>query len=334
MKVFHLYCHASKNKVLYLASTLKPNSFTRGIIMKILINFALVSFLFFSFSAHSRLSIAKAISAQVPTVGDFSKEDRKRPVYLIAHRINDINEINYAIRSGANAIECDLIFGRKSIFSKKSWFVDHDGVFAWSTKFNEFLSEIAKVAMKNEENFALVIFDIKTPNGNLRGLYEKVKSILPPSLNIIFSIANYKDRKYFNKINKNLNVNHGLSIDQSNYPEKTAKYFEDTKINNSWFGNGICAGCIETKKIKRSISKAVQMRDRKQSSIKKVYVWSLAKYSSIEYYLLEKNVDGVMVNLSGNTQTHGDGLSDAIDIVQYSNKIRMAKSSDNPFEVF
>jgi len=62
------------------------------------------------------------------------------PRYIIAHRCNSVRDIAKALENGANGLECDVRYHQRS----KSWYVDHDGVFPWSTKLDDWLQEAKK----------------------------------------------------------------------------------------------------------------------------------------------------------------------------------------------
>src|SRR5262249_58412444 len=74
---------------------------------------------------------------------------KKRPLYVIAHRCNDPEKVTAAVAAGANAIECDPRWGRVTVFAKRNWFIDHDGVYAWSTRLDPWLDAVAAAAKKH-----------------------------------------------------------------------------------------------------------------------------------------------------------------------------------------
>jgi hypothetical protein len=54
--------------------------------------------------------------------GIFPKEETlKRPIYVIGHRCNDIEDVTKAFENKANAVECDIWLDDDEI-----WWVNHD----------------------------------------------------------------------------------------------------------------------------------------------------------------------------------------------------------------
>lgn len=257
----------------------------------------------------------------------------KKPVYVIAHRINDADEIEEALDKGANAVELDVRWGRITIFNKRNWYVDHDGVYVWSTKLKDWLKECQRLHKDKPNLFkklALIIFDIKTPK-QLLHLRSKVRETLPHDLNVIYSVGNYNDRYKLIVLKDGLKTNEGLAIDYKASPTKVRNFFVEKGVDNFWYGDGICAGCIEPNRVSTNISNAVKMRNDRRE-IKGVYTWTYAAYERILFYIQDKDVDGILVNMGGNAQTIGDGISDAIKIIANDPTRRLANRLDNAFK--
>ena len=282
-----------------------------------------------------------------------SAKNTLRPVYLIAHRCNDPKTIETAIKSGCNAVECDLNYDKFISSNKEKVYVDHEG--APTTTLTEWLEKAKIVAIQEPEKFALIVFDMKFATGNdhsakvVKIVRDEIRSILPKDncLNIVFSIGEYNDRAAFDNIIGDLQSNEGVSIDYSNNPERVEEYFSSRNVKNIWYGNGINAALpdpglfIPGKSIFTSIKKGTELRDNNKK-IKKVYVWTLARESSIRQYFNEAKVDGVMINVRETQKYFGadiasvflaGGLQGGLKTINDSN-IRLAKRSDNAFDVF
>lgn len=131
-----------------------------------------------------------------------------RPVYIIGHRCNDLDDIRVAVTSGANAIECDLKYDDEKIF------VRHGG---WrGARLSDWLLEAKNVA-KGNPHFTLIIFDMKFTSTNaFNKLKKEVNDKLENNLNVVFSIADYDDRRIFYEITQgDLQSNEVLAIDQT-----------------------------------------------------------------------------------------------------------------------
>jgi hypothetical protein len=260
-----------------------------------------------------------------------------RPVYVIGHRCNDPGDIGIALNKGANAIECDLQYDKKS----KQVFVNHDG--DSGTNLSEWLNSAKHNMAIYPSQFALIIFDCKFATGDpshtadaMEATRKLIRSFLNANetipMNVLFSIADYGNRGAFEIIMGDLLPNEGIAIDQSDDPKTVQGFFEQKGVTNCWYGDGIITPV--PKDVHEYILEGCKLRDEKGIP-KKVYVWTLAKKSSIKKYFDDTHVDGVMVNVPG-TLTVFDitGLQEALQVVNESSVVRMAKREDNAFLVY
>ncbi len=251
-----------------------------------------------------------------------------RPFYIIAHRCNDLDEIDEALQAGANTIECDVRYGRCGwippfLGIDYDWYVDHDGIYPWSTKLSDWLDRAKQCADHYGQQFALIYFDIKTPM-RLGKLRSRARSKLPADLNLLFSTADWDDRSAFDEIIGDLRYNEGVAIDEDNHPMRIQRYFADKKlVSNFWYGNGTVVWG-HGPNVKPSVKKACRLRDS-QRKIKKVCVWTLAKLTSILEYICCAHVDGVMINQST--------IKDTVDMVGALEIVRRANRVDPAFSV-
>jgi glycerophosphoryl diester phosphodiesterase len=256
-----------------------------------------------------------------------------KPVYIIAHRINDTDDIEKALDQGANALELDVRWGRVFLFSKRQWYVDHDGVYFWSNTLNNWFKGYQRLQRDKPDLFeklALVIFDIKTPEQLIR-LRNEVRQVLPKK-NVIYSVNSYEDRDKLIILKNDLKNNEGLAIDYKADPIDVRNFFVEKGVHNFWYGDGVCAGCYEPPRVSRNIIKAVDQRN-KEHGIKGVYAWTYAACDSIYHYIQERDVDGIMVNIADNAETLGNGLIHAIKIITADSTRRLANQLDDAFNL-
>lgn len=255
----------------------------------------------------------------------------QRPIYVIAHRVNDVDTIDKALSLGANAVECDIRFWRPG--GKIEFVVDHDAVVpGHSTKLSDWLVAAKKAAEKHK-HFALIYFDMKVneidANAPLE-LLRQARAVLPADFPLIFSTASFEKRAFFDRIKDNLGPKDGLAIDEDKDPDRVQRYFRDElKTKNHWYGYGTFAGGID--RVESYIRKGIEVRD-KEGGIKKVCVWTLERDSSIERYIKDFQVDALIVNVAHSLPLHSSPVPSA---VKFANKYgRLATRNDDPFVVY
>jgi glycerophosphoryl diester phosphodiesterase len=255
-----------------------------------------------------------------------------RPIYVIAHRCNDTEDIGRAISQGANAVECDLQYDEAT----RQIFVNHD--FAAGTSLFEWLNHAKLIADGYGDLFALIIFDVKfaadrdpTVSGIiLREVRDAVRAVLtvePTPINVLFSISSYNMREALTQVMTDLLPNEGIAIDESDEPSAVEAFFSKHNVANCWYGNGIFT--LGPKDVYPYLKKGAALRDA-NGVLKKVYVWTLANKASILKFVEGGGVDGVMVNVPG---VIGPlyGLENALTVVRSSSGARMAKRRDPAF---
>jgi len=260
-----------------------------------------------------------------------------RPIYIIGHRCNDPGDIGLAISSGCNALECDLQYEGKS----KEVFVNHD--VEAGTTLSEWLNNAKLIMRQHPSNFSLIIFDCKfaashdseTTNEALTRVKQAIRNYLNKGenmpINVLFSIAEYKNRGGFYNFMNDLQFNEGIAFDQNNDPNEIENFFKDNAIRNGWYGDGIAT--ISPIDVFPSIRKGADLRDQ-NGIIKKIYVWTLAKKDSIRKFIEEGSVDGVMVNVPGTVPLSPFGLEEALEVVSESGVVHLAKRYNPAFTVY
>lgn len=280
-----------------------------------------------AFGCNSWLDKKNGLSRTLPFTS-YTPPQNLRPIYVIAHRCNDLDKIQQALDSGANAIECDVrLNGDKTI-----WYVNHD--IPAGAKLPDWLDRARGAAANYGDQFALIIFDIKTPE-KLDTLRAQVRAYLPSDLDIVFSIPEFKDRFAFDSILGDLALNEGVAIDYHNIPSDIEAHF-GARTANLWYGNGVNAGTSEdfAPNVYPSLVNAGSLRNN-SGKIKKAYVWTLEKWDTIAKYINEAQVDGVMVNLN---QARANPvllpMNNAVQFVDTAFHVRRATRRDSAFRIF
>jgi hypothetical protein len=247
----------------------------------------------------------------------------KRPVYVIGHRCNDPEDIHKALENKANAVECDIWIDEDDV-----WWVDHDKF--RTTKLSDWLREAKKVADSHGENFALIIFDIKTVR-KLGLLKTAINSILPADLHVVYSVPDTVEAIAFDEIKNTLSAHEGFAIDYENSPGDVQRFFEEHEIRNGWYGNGINAAFPDSEDHRNELKTAGLMRNL-DKTIKKTYIWTIELKETMGSYLYIADVDGMITNCGALFRP--DFVYHAREIIDNSLVLRMATRKDNAFEVF
>ncbi|MGI8893779.1 MAG: hypothetical protein ACR2GN_10020 [Bacteroidia bacterium] len=246
----------------------------------------------------------------------------KRPIYVIGGQCNDLGNIYETISGGANGVECDIW-----VDEQDRWWVNHNE--EKEVSLEKWLNAARDAEEKFKQEFALIIFDIKDAK-SLFPLHQSVTQILPPELNIIFSVSNIDKAVAFEEIIPHLQSNQGLAIDEENNVEAVIELFKSKNIDRFWYGNGIFAGGLDTQNQHQSLGLAGELRDE-GSAIKKTYIWTIEDKETMISYLYDEKVDSILTNSGSNGRNF---LDNALQIINSSLEFRKANREDNIFEVF
>ena len=250
-------------------------------------------------------------------------ETLKRPIYVIGHRCNDIEDIKKAFENKANAVECDIWLDDDEV-----WWVNHNKF--RTTKLLDWLDEAKRIADIKGEVFALIMFDIKTAK-KLGSLKTEINKKLPSDLNVIYSVPTLEDANAFTEITNNLSEHEGVAIDYEDSPEDVQKFFEDKEIKNGWYGIGINVG-FPDKEIHRTTLETAGLIRNQNKRIKKTFIWTIELKKTMGDYLYIEAVDGMITNCGASARP--DFVDHAREIIDNSPILRYATRRDNAFEVF
>jgi glycerophosphoryl diester phosphodiesterase len=212
----------------------------------------------------------------------------KKPIWIIAHRCNDENDVPVALTEGANSIECDVMS------DGERFVVKHDG----SVDFHvPSLPTYLKALMRHKSRVRLLYIDYKGPSFSRRAGASMVAQLreakIPDSgIRVVFSIAKYENRKVFGDVPKESWI--APQLDYSNSPAEVAAFFTNSGFTHAWYGDGISNLWWEPKSVGRNIKKAIALRD-KGSVIRGVVVWTLDDQGPMRNYL-KLGVDAILTH--------------------------------------
>lgn len=243
-----------------------------------------------------------------------------RPLYVIAHRCNDLEKVRTMVGLGANAIECDI----RPTSKRAEFVVNHDtDLFGDRDALIPFLDALVDIVRSNPQ-LALIIFDCKNAEAmNSERLRELVRSRLTDivPIPVLFSIADFADRSFFQNLIDDAREGEGFAIDQDDDPVRVEQFFSDARITRNAFGDGIAVP-VPKPSLHGILMTAVAMKWSRRI-LRMVYVWTLADQDAMRDYV-RMGVDGIFIN----------DVAELISVVQepeFANSIRLALRSDDPF---
>lgn len=264
-----------------------------------------------------------------------------QPVYVIAHRCNKAGSVSAVVRGqGVNAVEADFRY------VGGQWYASHD----WSDNsipLDTWLND-TKGAMMEPSPLALVIFDIKSSDGPLGILYDRVREALGWDLNIFFSIGDWDARIEFYDLYAQARADRrfGLAIDylvDGQNQTMVRDFFRDGGFPRYWYGDGIYAGWATwASSVEQNVNDALILRDLScdavpangSSPFHGVYTWTYEQSSSIKKFL-DARVNGIFVNAAEcNGINLGLGTWQPSQAVTYARQLggmKFATRADNPF---
>jgi HYR domain len=273
----------------------------------------------------------------------------KQPVYVIAHRCNDPGDPHKAVfDEKVNAIEADFRWGRPTVGADDRWTVEHDAfVFDWSTQLDEWLDEVSKETKDPQSGLALIILDIKTPEGPLVNLYHRVRNKLGSDINLMFSVGSFPGgTANLEKLRDLLNADPraGAAIDFLEGDENqndVQAFFKDKNMDKYWFADGIFAASTVFESIEKNVADGMALRDAETncSAFHGVYTWTYEEKDKIQWYL-NQGVNGIIVNTNACYQFVHPAGTDVIDsaeeVVNWAKQVpgrKFATKADNPFDM-
>jgi hypothetical protein len=266
------------------------------------------------------LEFGSPISARELIVFGHHNSSGIRPFYVIAHRCNDLEKVRTMVGLGTNAIECDI----RPMEGPAEFVVNHDtDLFGNRDALVPFLDGLVDLVRKNP-HLALIIFDCKRADAmnseRLRELVRKrLTDIIP--VHVLFSIANFADRSFFQNLIADAREGEGFAIDQDDDPGRVDQFFSDVGITRNAFGDGIAVP-VPKPSLHGILLRAVAMKWSRRT-FRMVYVWTLDDRDAMRDYV-RMGVDGIFVN----------DVGELISVVQepaFADSIRLALRSDDPF---
>lgn len=256
-----------------------------------------------------------------------------RPVYLIGHNTNSMDEVRAAIARGLNAIEIDI-----QSDGDGELYVSHFGLtplrralsLGLPPRLVPFLNELkAFVDSPRGSGLALVILDCKIAEPHLAAeLHSMVRAHLTDggtSLHVIVSIPSIERAPFFAPLEERLSDHEALMIDEEDAPEAVAEFFARAGIARAAYGNGVTtiAGfSLASSSLVTCMERAVALRRRGKLGF--VYPWVLVHRNMIAK-CLRAGVSGVMVDTE-----NAEALTLVLNEPEFAGELRRAERTDDP----
>jgi len=301
----------------------------------------------FTLASRSRLSVSLAANAARGTVFCNFSGSAPRPFYIIGHGSNSIPLAREYLASGANALETDVNVYRSR---PNQLCVDHGPKLTAgrgsdsAPSLVEYLTELHSLARENPD-FALVDFDCKPPAATAEhgvALIEAIRTNLIGEgqdrikLDVIISVASFKEAAIFTRIVGNLRSGEAVMIDQEDDPSKVSQFFTSIGARSQCYCNGTSVANAESwllaPRVRSSIEEACLLRT-KDKKIKFVGVWTVNDPDLMREYIT-MGVDGMMTDIAPPIYNCGPGLTALTALVNSEGSrlgIRKASRTDQPF---
>lgn len=276
-----------------------------------------------------------------------SDEDIRRPIWNVAHMVNDLYIVEYYLDQGANSLEFDVSFDWEG--NAKYTFHGYPcDCFRSCTRYEDFETYLHYMRMLTtpgnnnyREELVLLFMDLKLGSLSTAAKIHAGEDIAIKLLdhywmrgssgataNILISFSSINHMEFVNSLLQKLkdeNFTHyatklGFDISGNEDIDVIRSAFEVVNITNQiWQGDGI-TNCLP-----RGISRlkeALRQRDE-LTFIDKVYWWTVDRKSTMRT-TLRLGVDAMITN-------YPHRLVSVLKEEEFSNKFRLATYEDNPW---
>jgi hypothetical protein len=262
-----------------------------------------------------------------------SSAEGPRPFYVMGHNPDTLDQVKFALVSGANAIGPDVTVYQHG----GELCIGHYGPLGEHTAPDDaiglkpFLQGLHNLAQAFP-NLCLVVFDCKTttywPQHGVT-LLTAIRDLLTfdlPFLNIIISVGTRDGVALFRDIVGLLRPREGLMMDEDNDPEAVYKYFAEAGVDGACYGNGSSLSEVPVFRpnVRHSIETAVGMHAGR-GLFKFVYEWTNDSEDHINEYLAI-GVNGIMSDLVFSVSV----LLTIVTLPFWASVLRIATPTDNP----
>lgn len=268
----------------------------------------------------------------------------KRPFYVMAHMLNDINQVKPAVDSGVNLVETDVYFENGLPTRMHHGYpCDFARVCGDSTEIKTYLYGIYKLTKKPVG----LLFDLKLQYLNKTDFYNAGKKLAEYIFDILYnkgtinkpksiiSLSTTDDGDFLDgfrshpKWNTFLNDNVAFEVSFMSLEgdaQRVADFFKNKGVTKRWYGNGI-SNFILYELDRKDMINATNIRDTtcmNNSRLDKLWYWT-ADRESVWGDLIKLGIDSICTN-------DWIGLLNFIKQKPYSDLVYLATEKDNFFQ--
>ncbi|OQR75276.1 sphingomyelin phosphodiesterase D SpaSicTox-betaIF1-like [Tropilaelaps mercedesae] len=260
----------------------------------------------------------------------------QRPFYVIGHMANSIATMDSFIRQGANAVELDLTFESNGA----AWWVFHGVPCDYFRLCHESTQFIDYLRAASSRNLTLLFLDLKCSKledeAKRFGGIDVARKLIghfwekgAMDVNVVLSIPYVADGVLFEAFMKEMRAANEswmnrVSFDVSENPDfyEVVKMYRRLNITSAWQGDGVTNWFEPFRSFSR-VRNAIEIRDRGDNVIKKVYRWTVDWKSHIRQ-LIYMGIDGIITN-------NPDRCS---QVVREVKEVRLARQKDSVNDLF
>lgn len=276
--------------------------------------------------------------------------ENRRPLYIVAHMVNSIYELEEYLGRGANAIEADLMFNGNGTIKNiyHGYPCDCYRVCDERENFATYLNYVRGMVDPNHANYqkslTLLFLDLKLSEVSRSQKYKAGEEIAKhlithlwneklsdPRISVLLSIGHTSDsdtvrgvQDTFTKSNrgsalKRLGFDVGLNDDLNSI----RKMWSNLGVKaNRWQGDGI-TNCFRMFREDSRLRQAVRIRDSENPFMEKVYDWTVDITVNIRRSL-QLGIDAILTNFP-------ERVVSVLKEPEFKEKYRLATADDNPF---
>ncbi|ULA65165.1 MAG: hypothetical protein LZF86_190467 [Nitrospira sp.] len=244
--------------------------------------------------------------------------------YIIAHRCNEGDWVKNVVNEhGVNGIEADFRYAHNE------WNLAHDNIAGTFLPLDTWLADASTVASK----LALLHVDIKSPEGPLDNLYDRLRAKFP-GVGLIFDFGAVSNGQYLDKIEERI-LSDPLAVAAFGFDDSPTKVMEFFRkrgfpLHKYWYEIGLAAGFVGSQTEADWAKQTILMR--KAGFGPRVVVWTYEKEASVKAWL-DDEVDAILVNSSSCYGRTSALVSDAdVHVKNAKAKGKYGKPGENPFQ--